>query len=468
MVPQTTGNALRRTRTREAAAEQTELLEGKMTDTSGSAAISTRLQRIAELAKIEPKMVLTNLSQHIDVQWLKEAQERTRKDGASGVDGETAESYAAQLEENLRDLHERFKSGRYRAPPVKRVEIPKGDGKTRPIGIPTYEDKVLQRAVVMALEEVYEQDFLDCSYGFRPKRSAHQALDELWRKAMRIGGGFVIELDIENFFDTLDHEHLRNFLDQRVRDGVIRRTIGKWLNAGVLHEGQVKRTTRGSPQGGVVSPMLANIYLHEVLDKWFAHEVKPRLRGEAFMVRYADDGILVFSNEEDARRVFAVLPKRFEKYGLRLHPEKTRLLDFRKSGGGSETFDLLGFTHFWGKSRRGKSIIMKKTSGKSFRRALKRVSEWCRLHRHDSIDSQHRTLSAKVSGHYAYFGVTGNARALSTFTQRVQEVWRKWLDRRSHRARMNWERFGLVLRRFPLPPVRVVHSIYRTRSEAVV
>ena len=307
------------------------LLEGQMTGTLGREIISTRQEKLAELARIEPKRVLTTLAHHIDEVWLREAYRRTRKDGAVGVDGVTAAQYEADLEANLASLLERFKSGRYRAPAVRRVHIPKPGKakKTRPIGIPTLEDKVLQRAVLMVLEPIYEQDFLDCSYGFRPGRSAHQALDALWRGLMAMGGGWIIDLDIQSFFDDVDWDHLRRFLDQRVRDGVIRRAIGKWLNAGVMESGEVSHPERGTPQGGVVSPLLSNLYLHEVLDVWFEHEVKPRLRGRAFEVRFADDAALVFEREEDARRVLAVLSKRFAKYGLRLHPEKTRLVDFR-------------------------------------------------------------------------------------------------------------------------------------------
>lgn len=248
--------------------------------------ISTRLQRIAELARREPKVVLTALAHHIDIEFLREAHRRTRKDGAVGVDGETAASYAANLDENLRSLLDRFKSGTYFAPPVRRVHIPKGDGsKTRPIGIPTFEDKILQRAVAMVLGAIYEQDFLDCSYGFRPARSTHDALQALWDGLMKMQGGWVLELDIEKFFDTMVHEHLRTFLDRRVRDGVLRRTINKWLKAGVLEAGELHYEDAGTPQGGVVSPLLANVYLHEVLDTWFESEVKPRLQGYAFLIR---------------------------------------------------------------------------------------------------------------------------------------------------------------------------------------
>lgn len=236
-------------------------------------------------------MVFTTLAHHIDLELLHEAYRKTRKDGAPGIDGQTATEYAADLEGNLRSLLDRFKSGTYRAPPVRRVYIPKADGKTqRPIGIPTFEDKVLQRAVTMVLEAVYEQDFLDCSYGFRPNRSAHQAIEALWRGLMDMGGGVVIEVDIKSYFDTIEHQHLRDFLDKRVRDGVLRRAIDKWLKAGVLEEGSVHRVEEGTPQGGVVSPLLANIYLHEVLDTWFAAVVVPRLRAKGFMIRYADDG----------------------------------------------------------------------------------------------------------------------------------------------------------------------------------
>src|SRR5580692_9876102 len=252
--------------------------------------VLTKQQRIAELAKQSPHMGFTSLAHHIDLRWLHEAYLRTRKDGAVGVDGQTAADYAADLGGNLRSLLERAKSGTYRAPPVRRVHIPKGDStsETRPIGIPTFEDKVLQRAVVMLLEPIYEQDFHDCSYGFRPKRSAHQALESLWQQTMKMGGGWILEVDIRKFFDTLDHAHLRGLLRHRIRDGVLLRLIGKWLNAGVLEEGSITFPEAGTPQGGVVSPLLANVYLHYVLDVWFEQTVKPRLRGRGFLVRYAD------------------------------------------------------------------------------------------------------------------------------------------------------------------------------------
>jgi len=426
--------------------------------------VSTKLQRIAELARKAPTMAIRTLAHHIDVEFLRVAYQRTRKDGAVGVDEQTAADYAANLEGNLQSLLDRFKSGTYRAPPVRRVEIPKDDGTTRPLGIPTFEDKVLQRAIAMVLNAVYEQDFLNCSYGFRPGRSAHQALKALWDATMKVGGGWVLEIDIRHFFDSVGHGHLRTILDQRVRDGVIRRTIDKWLNAGVQHDGTIRHPDGGTPQGGVISPLLANVYLHEVLDVWFEQEVRPRLDGSASLIRYADDATMVFAKEADARRVLVVLAKRFARYGLALHPEKTRLINFRRptgSSGAPGSFDVLGFTHFWGRSRKRNWVVQCKTSRRRFGRALQRVAEWCRRNRHLPVREQHKVLVAKVRGHCNYFGITGNGRALSRFVDEVQRVWRKWLDRRSYQAHMTWERFNLLLSRYPLPGSRVVHSVYR-------
>jgi RNA-directed DNA polymerase len=435
--------------------------------------ISTRLQRIAELARREPKLALNTLAHHIDIEFLREAYRRTRKEGATGVDGETATSYAENLDENLRSLLDRFKSGTYRAPPVRRVHIPKGDGsKTRPIGIPTFEDKVLQRAVTMVLEAIYEQEFLDCSYGFRPTRSTHDALQALWDGLMKMHGGWVLELDIEAFFDTMVHEHLRSFLDRRVRDGVLRRTINKWLKAGVSDAGELHYVDAGTPQGGVISPLLANVYLHEVLDTWFESEVKPRLQGHAFLIRYADDAVIAFSSEDDARKVMDVLPKRFGKYGLKLHPEKTRLVKFvrpRKDDtpkdADAESFDLLGFTHFWGKSLKDSWVVKRETARGRFGRAVQRVSQWCRQHLHDKLAKQHERLVEMLKGHYGYFGITGNANALSSFLYEVTHVWQKWLHRRTGRGAMPWPRFMRVLKRYPLPRPRVVHSVYQDRRQ---
>jgi group II intron reverse transcriptase/maturase len=437
-------------------------LEGKMDETPSLAPISTKLERIAKLAREAPDLAFTTLAHLIDIDWLREAYRRTRKDGAPGVDGQSAEQYEANLEQNLQSLLDRAKSGTYRAPPVRRVHIPKGDGKeSRPIGIPTFEDKVLQRAVTMVLEAIYEQDFLDCSYGFRPRRSAHQALGELWREATKMAGGWIVEIDIQKYFDTIDHGKLREILSRRVRDGVLLRLIGKWLNAGVMEDGSVSYPETGSPQGGVISPMLANIFLHEVLDVWFEREVKPRLSGRAYLVRYADDAVMLFEREQDAGRVMEVLPKRFGKYGLTLHPDKTRLLAFKRpdrvvppdNGGPGKpaTFDLLGFTHHWARARNGKWVIRRRTAKGRFRRGLKAIAEWCREHRHDSVEAQRRALDQKLRGHYGYYGLIGNADALWRFLDRTVGIWRKWLDRRSHKAHMTWERMERLLEHYKLP-----------------
>ncbi len=448
--------------------------EGKTMGTLEPEPVSTGLRRIAKLAKEAPDMVLVTLAHHMTFELLWEANRRTRADGAPGVDGQTAQQYERDLESNLRILLERLKSGTYRAPPVRRVHIPKGDGKTRPLGIPTYEDKVAQRAALMILEAVYEQDFLSCSHGFRPGRSAHGALEQLWRGLMDMGGGYVIDADIQSFYDSMDHRQLRSFLDLRMRDGVLRRLIDKWLAAGVLEEGALQYPKTGTPQGGVISPLLANIYLHEVLDKWFEREVKPRLHGPAFLVRYADDFVIVCSREDDARKVLEVLPKRLARFGLTLHPDKTRLVPFHMPGRlqgpgqqeGPGTFDLLAFTHFWGRSQKGRWVVKRKTSKSRFTRALKRVAEWCRTNLHLPVPEQHHRLCQKLRGHYAYFGITGNSRALVRFRYEVGCTWRKWLDRRSQNARMPWARFNRLLQRYPLPPAITVHSVLR-RSKAM-
>ena len=435
-----------------------------MSETKGSADISPRLQRIARQAREHPEWQFTTLAHHIDVDLLREAYRRTRKDGAAGVDGVTADDYAVDLEGNLRSLLDRAKSGRYRAPAVRRAYIPKGDGRQRPLGIPTFEDKVLQRAVVMVLEALYEQDFLDCSYGFRPGRSAHDALHALREGVMRLGGGgYVLEADIRDCFGTIPHQCLREILSQRMRDGVLTRLIGKWLNAGVLEDGSLARPSSGTPQGGVISPLLANVFLHAVLDVWFETQVKPRMRGRAFLVRYADDFVLVFSRRDDAERVYDVLPKRFARFGLTLHPEKTKLLDFTRPGASKrpQSFDFLGFTHLWARSRRGSWVVKQQTAATRLRRALRAVSDWCRRHRHLPISAQREALSRKLRGHCAYYGITGNSRALWRFRAGVLRTWRKWLMRRSNAARRPWSWWNLLCADYPLPPVHAVHSVLR-------
>lgn len=461
------GEPTQGTRQSEGGHRDTEPVEGNQAVQQRPAGWSTGLDWVARLARERPGEALTTLSHHITLELLHQAFRATRKDGAVGVDGVTAAEYERSLDENLSDLLRRFKTSTYRAPPVRRVHIPKGDGsKKRPIGIPTLEDKVLQRAVAMVLEAIYEQDFRDCSYGFRPKRGAHQALDALGGALYRMKDSFVIEVDIKGFFDNLDHAHLRTFLDSRVRDGTIRRMIDKWLKAGVLEDGSLSRPSKGTPQGGVISPLLANIYLHHVLDTWFEDEVRPRLKGTSALVRYADDFVIALEHEDDARRVMAVLPNRFGRYGLELHPDKTRLVRFKRpsddsdddgTGGGRSSFDLLGFTFFWGKSRRGQWIVRRKTAKSSLKKSLLALKTWMRSHRHWRLREQHAALCRKLRGHYAYFGIVGNAASLSIFLMQAERLWRNWLDRRSQRRCMPWTRFTRVLDVYSLPSIRIVH-----------
>jgi RNA-directed DNA polymerase len=437
-----------------------------------SSTVSTKQQRVAQLAKQSPQMGFTSLAHLMDIDWLQEAYRRTRKDGAAGVDGMTAEQYEANLKSNLEGLIERVKASTYRAPPVRRVHIPKGNlpSERRPIGIPTLEDKVLQRAVAMVLEPIYEQDFYDCSFGFRPGRSAHQALEVIWKQTMNSHGGWILEVDIRKFFDTLDHAHLRRFIQHRIRDGVLRGLIGKWLKAGVLEQGAVRYPAAGSPQGGVISPVLSNIFLHYVLDEWMEQVVKPRLRGKAFLIRYADDFVIGFTHEQDARRVLAVLPQRLGKYGLAIHPEKTRLIPFQEPAkaaykkdtrsGPAGTFTFLGFTHYWGRSPRGSWVMKRKTASSRLSRALQSIALWCRANRHLPVKEQQQILTQKLRGHFAYYGITGNFRSLAWFRFEVVRCWRKWLNRRNRERSLDWNIFNRLLERYPLPPVRVVHSVY--------
>lgn len=437
-----------------------ELLLGNTGGTLRSKNVYTKQQRIAELARQMPDVSFTSLAYHIDLEWLREAYRATRKDGAAGVDGVTAGEYESDLEGNLQSLLDRFKSGSYFAPPVKRAYIPKGDGRTRPIGIPALEDKILQRAVVMVLSPLYEQDFMECSYGFRPERSAHQALEVLWAGIMEMGGVWVLEVDIKSFFDTVVHKHLREILSKRVRDGVLLRMIGKWLKAGVMEDGSIHYPEEGTPQGGVISPLLSNIYLHDVLDSWFESVVKPRLDGKAELIRFADDYVILLERERDARRILSVLPKRFGKYGLTIHDEKTQLVDFRRPYGDrkSETFDFLGFTHYWGKSRKGQRVVKRKTAKIKLKVAVRKVYRWCRGHRHDPIKEQWQALCRKLHGHYGFYGITFNLRGLKRFYEQVKRAWRKWLNRRNRDNDMQWERFNLLLVRYPLPEPRIVHK----------
>lgn len=437
-----------------------------MGDTSGSQTISTKLQEIAEQAVRYPDGVFTTLWHKVDVDFLYEAYRLTRKDGAVGVDKVTAEEYAENLEDNLRDLHERLKTGRYKAPPVERHWINEDSGKSRPIGIPAFEDKIAQRSGVMLMSAIYDQDFYDFSHGFIKGRSQHQALRELRERCMKMNIGWIVDADVSGFFDNIDHSLLRGFIKQRVNDGGIIRMIGKWLNAGVLEGETLTYPDKGTPQGGVISPLLANILLHHVLDDWFEKEVKPRMKGRCFLIRFADDFIIGCELEEDAHRIMAVLSKRFSRFGLTIHSKKTKKVEFRKpkyrdkTVKGRGTFDFLGFTHYWARSLRGYWVIKRKTSRKRLNRFVKIMWKWCRNNRHMLLREQYKELCSKLRGYYQYYGIRCNYKALEVVFEKVERAWRYWLSRRSHKGNVKWEKFVESIRnKLPLPKPRIIHNI---------
>jgi RNA-directed DNA polymerase len=441
-----------------------ELQEGNMADASTSENVSPELLKVAERARRDPAAKFHSLAHLIDVAALRRAFDRIRRDAAEGVDGMTKEQYAQDLEARLEHLHERLKTKRYRHQPIRRVHIPKDNGKTRPIGISTIEDKIVQDSIREVLQAIYEQEFHECSFGFRPGRRAHDALKVIDRGAIAGHANWILEADIVSFFDSIDRRQLMEMIDQRVPDGALQRLIGKCLNVGILDGEQYTTPDGGTAQGSILSPLLGNIYLHHVLDLWFEREVRPRLRGHAILVRYADDFVLGFEHEDDATRVLAVLHKRMAKYGLTLHPDKTRLLDFRrpsrdqKNGKGPGSFDFLGFTIHWRRSLDGVWSVAFKTRRARLGRAIRLVYDWCRSHRHLPVKEQHVALKRRLDGHMNYFGVSGNTRSLHRLIFHAKRAWFKWLGRRSQRGRISWERFIAIERRFPLPrpSVRVV------------
>ena len=429
--------------------------------------MSPELLRVAERAWREPNGRFHSLAHLIDEAALSRAYDRLRKGAAAGVDGATKESYGEDLAENLRDLHTRMRQGRYRHQPIRRVNIPKGDGKTRPIGISTVEDKIVQGALREVLEAVYEQDFRDCSHGFRPGRSAHDAIRRANRSVAEVRGGWILEADIKAYFDSIDRKMLQEMIQNRVPDGSIKRLVGKCLNVGVL-EGEVyTEPEEGTAQGSGLSPLLGNIYLHHVLDTWFEDVVVRRLQGKATLIRYADDLIIVFERRDDAERVVRVLSKRMRRYGLELHPEKTRLIPFgrppswQKKGKGPATFDFLGFTAYWVRGRNGRWRVGFRTRCASLRKAIKANADWCRRHRHESVRDQHAMLCRKIRGHFNYFAINGNCGSLRRLIYQVRRSWFKWLLRRSQRKHHNWDWFNeVILENYPLPSPRVCVQIW--------
>jgi len=451
------GNAWQRTRRSKGGPCRDEQLGRNTRGALTPVSVSTKLQMVAERAKQAPEVQLRSLAHLIDEEMLHEAFKRIRRHAAAGIDGMTKDDYEQGLDTRIRTLHERMKSGKYRHQVIRRVHIPKAAGKTRPIGISTVEDKVVQNALTMVLTAVYEQEFLECSYGFRPGRGAHDALRTLDRAAYRGGCNWVIEADIRSFFDSIDRKMLMGMLRERICDESLLRLIGKCMHVGVLDGESYSEPDEGTVQGSTLSPMLGNIYLHHVLDLWVEREVKPRMRGPVCLIRYADDFVLCLKREDDARRVMEVLPKRMAKYGLALHPDKTHLLPFarplagQQSGKGPANFDFLGFTAYWRRSHRGTWVLGLKTCKARLAKAILAIGEWCRRHRHQPVKRQHAALSQRLRGHYNYFGVNGNAASIARVEHHSRRLWLKWLQRRSQRSTLTWERFEKLLEALPLP-----------------
>jgi len=408
--------------------------------------VSTVELQIAERAKKYKGEALHNLHHYIDVPMLQEVYGNLNKRSASGVDEVTWEDYGENLTKRLTSLEEEFKSGTYRAPAVRRVYIQKDKHSQRPLGIPTIEDKVLQGGVCKVIEPIYEEDFKAFSYGFRAEHSPHQAVKQLFRKISFGRMYHIIDADIQNYFGSINHGLLREFLDKRVKDGVIRRMIDKWLKAGVLESGNISYPDEGTPQGGVISPLLANIFLHYVLDEWFSEQIQPLLKGQSFIIRYADDFILGFSDKTDAERVMEVLPKRFAKYKLTLHPEKTKLIDLTNPGGTSgRSFDFLGFTHYLGKSRKGKQILKHKTNTKRLSRAVSRMNDFIKRNRHIELRELIAEINLKLRGHYSYYGITFNFKGIAMYYAEVSKYLLKWLRRRGGKTKWKWENFQSLI-----------------------
>ena len=472
IVPRKAGNRRAPTRERprnplEGRGKQaTHLSKGNIARLRTRTSMSTDIDRISELAKEDPTRRFFSIAHLITPEAMYAAFRNLRKDASAGVDGVTYQEYEKDAAGNIRRLHQRLKEGKYQVQPLRRVYIPKENGKQRPISIPALEDKIVQKVVVDLLNAIYEQDFLGCSYGFRPGRGQHQALDEVGRVICTRSTSWVLEIDIQAYFDSIVRDQLIEMIEKRVGDGSVLRLIGKWIKVGVIEEGKLLVSETGTGQGQPISPLLANIFLHHVLDKWFEEVVRPRLEGEAHEIRFADDAILCFERKEDAEKVLRVLPKRFAKYGLTLHPEKTRLIEFGRFAAGSAkrrgekpaTFDFLGFTHIGARSRKGKFTVHVKTIAKRLRRGLKAVADWCREHRHDPVSTQQQTLNAKLRGHYQYYGRPTNYRSLVQFYRRVRRLWRTWLGRRTRGRWLTWERYVQILRQHPLLRPRITHS----------
>ncbi len=441
---------------------------------SAGEGVTSGLDRVRQVARRDKDVRFTALLHHVDVNRLWVAYTAINPKATPGVDKVTWEDYGQDLRANLQDLLTRVHSGGYRASPSRRVYIPKADGRQRPLGIATLEDKILQRAVVEVLNAVYEVDFLGFSYGFRPGRKPHDALDALAAGITRKKVNHVLDADISDFFSKLDHSWLEKFLEHRIADRRVLRLIRKWLNAGVIEDGNWKETIEGSPQGASVSPLLANVYLHYVFDRWTRQWRRRHARGDMVVTRFADDFVVGFEHLGDAKQFLRDLRERFAKFNLELHPEKTRLIEFGRFAAQNrsergldkpETFDFLGFTHICGKGRNGSFWLRRITIAKRMRTKLKQVKVQLMRRRHLSIPEQGQWLASVVRGHFAYYAVPGNVRAANAFRREISRCWLRALRRRSQRHQLNWKRMNRLVARW-LPPVRIVHPYPEVRFDA--
>ena len=441
---------------------------------SGKSTVLDRLDRITERATTHPEEVFNNLFSLLTYELLFFAYRRLKRGKAPGVDGVTLEDHEANLRENLLDLLDRLHRGAYRPKPSLRKNIPKGNGKTRPLGIASVEDKLVQRALVMILERIYEVDFYDTSYGYRPGKSCHEALATLGGIIATRKVNWISDADIKGFFDNVCHERLMELLRIRISDPKLLRLIQRFLNAGVMIDGRLEATEDGVPQGASLSPLLANVYLHYVLDEWFDREVKPRLKGETYLIRFADDFICCFEREDDARRYQTVLPKRLGRYSLEVAEEKTKLIEFgrfarrnyqRRGEGAPSTFDFLGFTHYCGRSRSGKFKLKRKTSGKKLWMKLSEMRLWFQHQLSTPVGEMWQTLNAKLRGHYQYYGINDNWPMLLVFRDKVRRMAKRHLSRRSQRSYVNWEDFTRLEELHPLVrPKRLTDLITMNRE----
>ena len=431
--------------------------------------LSTKLNRLSEIARQDPKLKFTSLAHLLNAECLKESYRELNPYAVTGVDRVSYGEYGKRLDENIANLVERLKAKRYRAVDIRGVRIPKPEGGRRPLGILVLEDKIAQRGVTKILSPIYEQYFLDVSYGFRENRNAHKALRAIELVIMKGGVNYLIDVDIKGYFDTIDHNWLMRMLKERIVDRTILHLIGKWLKVGVLEEGRRTRNEIGVPQGGVISPLLANIYLHYVLDLWISKKVAKELNGRVFLIRYADDFVIGCTNREDAEKLWEMLPARLRQFGLELSQDKSRLIEFGKrayqrnkeKGAKTSTFDFLGFTHYMTRSRRGGVRLGRKTIGKRMRRRLMALNDRLRKLRNAfPFRKLYKHLYRILKGYYNYYGFAGNYATLNKFAYAIERMWFKWLNRRSQRKSFNWEEFEVLLTRFPLPKPRILKSYH--------